>query len=112
MVFYFFENADIKGETKLSLKLTGKKLFLRSENTKKYFDIVEKVSHFLIDFLNFFDMRSLQIRRLFSIGPKLDFISSFENLAVLKVYDPVERNKIYFFCKKNIHSRYREELEF
>ena len=33
-------------------------------------------------------MRSLQIRGLFFIGPKLDFISTFENLAVLKVVSP------------------------
>ena len=43
-------------------------------------------------------MRSLQIRGLSFIGPKLDFLSIFEISALLKTYDPVRhREKLVDF---------------
>ena len=67
------------------LKTDAKKtIFEIWKQEKRLFDIVEKVSDFLNSFLNFFDMRSLQIRGLFFIGPKLDFLSTFEKSPVLK----------------------------
>jgi len=75
LIIYSVKNDMPNGELDLSLIKIGKLIIFEIQKHKNiFFKYFKKVSDFFINFPEIFGWRSLQIRGLFFLRPKLDFI--------------------------------------
>ena len=74
-LIFFVKTQMPKGYLKVVLKETVEKIFLKIEKRIFiFFNIFKKSTDFIFNFPKFFGSRSLQIRGLFFIGSKFDFL--------------------------------------